>query len=171
MLRRPTPDDHPAYFQHYVDLVPEDDVLAVLEAQLDERRDLIGSLSEAQAGRRYEPGKWSIREIFGHLCDAERVFAYRALSLARGETVSMPGFDHDAWIGTAGHDGRSLASLEHEWAMTRHASLTLFASFDDEAWARTGTCNDKHTAVVSLPFLIAGHERHHVNVINSRYLT
>lgn len=168
--QRPQPDDHAPYFQRYVDLVPEEDVLAVLESQLDERRDLIAGLSEAQAGRRYEPGKWSIREIFGHLADTERVFAYRALSIARGETAPLPGFDEDAWVGRAGHDARTLASLEGEWALVRHATLTLLTALDDDAWGRRGMCNDLSTSVTSIPFVIAGHERHHLNVINSRYL-
>ncbi len=170
MLTRPAPTDHAEYFQPYVDLVPEDDVLRVLEAQLDERRELIGGLSETRAGFRYAPDKWSIREVLGHLSDCERVFAYRVLSIGRGETGSLPGFDHDAWISSARHDERTLASIETEWAMVRHATLTLLRSFDDTAWKQRGTCNGLATSARSIPYLIAGHERHHINVINSRYL-
>jgi hypothetical protein len=170
LLMRPAPDEYVPYYQAYIDQVPAGDVLALLESQIGETMEMLAGLSEKDAEFRYAPGKWSIKEIIGHLADAERVFSYRALRFARADVTPLPGFEQDDYIAPGGFDRRTLVDLLAEFEAVRLATVRLFRSFDDEALMRRGLANDSEVCVRAIAFIIAGHERHHVGVIAQRYL-
>lgn len=167
---RPAESEYNSYYQPYVREVPDGDLLSTLVTQRDSTSALLAGISDAGAGYRYADGKWSIREVFGHLADAERVFTYRALRIARGDATPLPGFDENAWMPFAGFDRRSLADVAAEFHSVREGSLALFRSFDAEAWLRIGTASAHPVSVRALAWILAGHERHHVRVIHERYL-
>jgi DinB family protein len=168
-IGRPQSDEVPAHFVGYLGKVPENDPVAVLATQIDATADLLRGLSETDALKRYAPGKWSIKEIVGHLADTERIMAYRALRIARGDETPLPGFDEKAYVPPAKFDARPLADLIAEFRTVRTASLALFKSFDADAWRRRGNASGKPISVRALGYVIPGHERHHVEILNTRY--
>ena len=166
----PQAGEYGSYYQRYIDLATEDDVVAALDAQSHETATLLGGISEEQSSHRYEPGKWSIKQIVGHMADGERIFAYRALSIARGETQPLPGFDQDPYVANAGSDDRSIADLAEELATVRRANVMMFRAFSEEAWRRVGTASDNPISVRAIAFIMLGHERHHLRILRERYL-
>jgi len=166
---RPESDEIPAHFVGYIGRVPESDPVAVLAAQIDVTAALFRGLSETDALKRYAPGKWSVKEIVGHLADTERIMAYRALRIARGDETPLPGFDENAYVPPAKFDARPLSDLVAELRTTRAATLALFRSFDDDAWRRRGTASGKPVSVRAIGYMIPGHERHHVEILKTRY--
>lgn len=168
--RRPDSTEYDAYYTDYVAKVESDRVLDVLEAQLDETRGLLGELDDAAGNGRYAPGKWSLKEVLGHLIDSERVFAYRALAIARGDRASLPGMDQDDYVAAAGFDRRPLAELVEEFEHVRRSTLALLSGLDDDAWGRSGIANGVSVTVRALAFIIAGHQAHHLGVVRDRYL-
>lgn len=169
-IPRPQADECNAYFGGYVARVVEDDVIGLLEQQMAERRALLGGLDDGRALHRYAPGKWSLKEVLGHLLDCERVFAYRALSAARGDPAPLPGFEQDDWITTAHFDALPLGSLLDDLDDTRRATLALYRGFDEAALARRAMANGTPVTPRALVWILAGHERHHMDVIRQRYL-
>ena len=167
---RPEPGEYAPYFEKYVSLVPSGDVVEILERQLEATLALLGGLGEERAGARYEPGKWSVKELVGHLVDAERVFAYRALHFARGDQTPLPGFEQDDYVRGGNFDARTLKDLLEEFASVRRSTVALLRPLDEETWRRTGTANDNPFSVRALAHIIAGHELHHVNVLKTKYL-
>jgi len=167
---RPQPGEHAPYFSRYIDLVPEEAVVAALEAQGREIAALLSPLGEEKASFRYAPEKWSVKQVLGHVTDAERIFDYRLLSIARGETKSLPGFDENDYMRGANFDQRSFADLLDDFDATRRATLTLLRGLADEAWTRSGTANENKTSVRAIAYMVAGHARHHLGVLRSRYL-
>jgi hypothetical protein len=168
-MRRPDPQEIPGHFQGYVELVPDGDLLAHLERQGRATGELLQRAGEAKAGFAYAPGKWPVRRVLQHVIDGERLFCYRALCIARGEQASLPGFDENLYADNDGSDGRKLQDLLAEFAAVRAATLPLFRSFDAKAWERHGIANGKPTSVRALPWVLAGHELHHVGVLRERY--
>lgn len=169
-LRRPGANELPPYYQAYVELVPDGDILQQLEAQHRETVGLLESLDDVAARRRYAPGKWSIKEVVGHVMDTERVFGYRALAFSRGDATGLPGFEQDDWVAGAGFDDRDVRDLAAEFAVTRRATVALFRSLTPEQLDRRGEANGVTFSVRGIPFFLAGHERHHLAVIRERYL-
>lgn len=167
---RPAPDEYAPYYEKYTALVPEGDVVETLGRQLDETLALLAQIPETQADSRYAPGKWSVKELVGHLIDAERIFAYRALRIARGDQTPLPGFEQDDYIETANFGARTLAELAEEFDIVRRSTLRLFVYLDDAAWLRRGTASDAEVSVRALAYMIAGHETHHMNILRERYL-
>lgn len=167
--KRPHDDEFAPFYAGYVARVPEGDVLALLSEQGDETQRRLGGLSTDQALYRYAPGKWSVKEVLGHLADAERIFAYRALRIARGDETPLPGFDENLYVPAGNFDQRDLAHLLAELATVRAATLSLLRTLDDAAWRRRGLCNNHPVSVRALAFIVAGHELHHVNVLAERY--
>lgn len=155
----------------YIALVPNGSVIRTLERQRKEMKAFLAGIDEARAGHRYAAGKWSIRQVVGHVIDAERVFAYRALCLSRGEQNPQPGFDEKAWGGSSNADERTLAEIAKEYETVRRATVALFRSLSDAMWQRRGVANNDEVTVRALAWIIAGHERHHVKVLEERYLT
>jgi uncharacterized damage-inducible protein DinB len=170
MIPRPDASEHLPYYSKYVDRVPDGDLLQTLRDQLDETLALVRGLDESQGGHAYAPGKWSIRGVLNHVIDAERIFAYRALRIARGDGTPLESFDENAYAETANADARTLADLAEELEHVRRGNLLFFRSLDDEALARRGTASDAEVSVRALAWIIAGHERHHVALLRERYL-
>ncbi|MGE5802570.1 MAG: DinB family protein [Gemmatimonadota bacterium] len=169
IVGRPEPDEIPSHYVGYIKRVPEPDPVVVCASQIEETAALLRSVSETDAMYRYAPGKWSVKEVVGHLADTERIMSYRALRIARGDTTPLPSFDESAYVPVAKFDGRSLADLMGELRTVRAATLALLRTFDAEAWQRRGTASGKPVSVRALGFMIPGHERHHVEILKTRY--
>ena len=167
---RPEANEYPSYFEGYVSLVPAGDVLETLRRQTGDTLELLNGVEEARAGVAYAPGKWSLKEVVGHVVDSERVFAYRALCIARGETASLPGMNQDDYVRHANFNARRLADMIAEFQHVRMATLDLLHNLDEAAWLRRGVANENETSVRAIAHLIAGHEAHHVQIIRARYL-
>lgn len=170
MLGRPGPKEHANDFNKYINLVPGDDVISVLENQLDETVALLGGISEEQSLGRYEPGKWSMRQLLNHVNDAERIFLFRALWFARGFPDSLPGFDQDTGVAGAGADEMSWNGLVEEFRSVRQATITFFRNLPDDAWLRSGIANDNSATVRAIAYILAGHVTHHTEILKQRYL-
>ncbi len=168
-MKRPPAQEFAPPFAAYIDLVPDGDVITTLATQGLATRALLASCSEAQGEHRYAPGKWTVKRLLQHIVDGERMFCYRALCIARGETVSLPGFDEDAYAQNDGSDERSLAAIVGEFASVRAATLTLFEGILPDAARRIGTANGKPASPRALAWIIAGHELHHLRVLRERY--
>lgn len=161
--------EYGAFYAGYIGELHGDDPLAAMANQLGTTGGMLESLSEAQGAHRYAPGKWSVRELVGHLGDTERIMSYRALRIARGDTTPLPGFDENAFVAGANFEQRTLASLVREWQAVRRATIALFAGLDAAALARVGAVNDHPMSARALAHIIAGHERHHLRVLRERY--
>ena len=170
LTQRPTPAEYGDYFGRYVDQVPDGDVLAALEEQGAATQNLLASLDEKRGNYRYAEGKWSLKQVVGHLVDCERVFVYRALCFARGDAQPLPGFEQDDFVSVANFDARTLASLAEECDLVRRSSLALFESLEDAAWSRPGHASGADLTVRAVPWILAGHEIHHMGVLATRYL-
>ncbi len=167
--RRPAADEHPAYYTRYVEQVRVGKPPAVFGRQLAETFTLLEGLTEEQSLARYAPGKWSIKEVLGHLADSERILAMRALCIARGETAELPGFDENAYVAAAGFDARPWPALREELRRVREATIALFDGFDAAQLERRGRANQGEFTVRALGWIIAGHEAHHLGVLRERY--
>lgn len=168
-IGRPDSTEYASFYANYVANVTEDDVLAALEAQGRETAALLARTSEEKGAYRYEPDKWSVKQVLGHFVDAERIFAYRTLTFARGDTTSLPGFDQNPYVDNANFDDRPLASLAAEYAATRQSTVAMLRGLSDEAWQRRGNANNVPVSVRALAYITLGHERHHLNVLRERY--
>ena len=135
-LSKPNADEYASYYEKYVSLLPAGDIVATLRTQLDSTLALLGAIDETQAGGRYAPGKWSIKELIGHLIDSERVFAYRAMTFARNDQTPLPGFDQDPYVANGDFDSRTLADLADEFAHLRRCTALFFQSLSEAAWNR-----------------------------------
>ena len=169
--KRPQKGEYAGDYEKYIALVPSGDFLEILREQLADMKRLLAPLSEQQADFRYAPGKWSIKEVLGHISDGERIFAYRLLRIARGDKTSLSGFEQDDYIRTGNFRTRKLADLLEEFSAVREATVALVRSMDDTAWLRRGVVNQKEITATALAFLIAGHERHHRIILEERYLS
>ena len=169
MIPRPAASEYAPFYARYVDGVPDGDLPSILQAQLNQVLSFARGLSEERGGHRYAPGKWSIREVLGHMVDVERIFAYRALRIARGDATPLAGFEENAYVQAGRFDARTLADLAEEYEAVRRATLHLFRHLDDEALARSGTANGADVSVRALAWIIAGHERHHLGMLRGAY--
>jgi DinB superfamily len=167
---RPRPEEYDGYYDTYISEVTEGDLLETLGALRDGTAALLAGLTKAQADYRYAEGKWSLKEVICHVADAERIFSYRALRIARGDEMPLASFDEDIYVRTSGCSRRTLPDLARELRTVREATLALFASLDEAAWMRVGTASNKRISVRALGYIIAGHERHHIRVVRERYL-
>jgi hypothetical protein len=170
-IGKPAPTEYGAHFGRYINLIEDPDVIRVLESQLVTTRVLLESISEETSLMRYEPGKWSIRELVGHIADCERVFAYRALRFARNDKTELPGFDQDTFAANAGFHSLPMQEIRQEYESVRQSTLFLFKHLQPEAWTRRGVANQNESTVRALAFTIAGHELHHTGILKSRYLS
>ena len=168
-LVRPESSEYASFYAGYVARVPEADVLSVLQKQADEIRDLARALPAAKETFRYADGKWSIREVLGHLIDGERVFGYRAFCFSRGEQAPLPSFDENQYVAAAAADQVPLADLASEFAGVRASNLAFLRRLSAAEGARVGTASGKPISVRALAYIMAGHPRHHVAVLRERY--
>ena len=167
---RPEPGEYAPYYEKYVSLVPDADLVGTLERQGAETLALLRSLDEEKGRHRYEPGKWSVKQLVGHISDGERIFSYRALAFARGDAQPLPSMEQEEWMAGADCDARTLSDLADEFGTVRAATLHLLRHLPPEAWARRGTASDNEVTVRALAYIIAGHEAHHVRILRERYL-
>jgi uncharacterized damage-inducible protein DinB len=170
-MRRPDASEHAAYYSTYIDRVPDRAVLEVLAEAPAALARLLEPVGPDDEGFAYAPGKWSFREVLAHVLDTERVFAYRALHIARRDPAELPGMDQTVWAAAAGAERRSLADLLAEFADLRAADTRLFASFDEAALDRRGVASGFAVTVRALVFIAAGHELHHRAILAERYLS
>ena len=170
LIERPGSNEYAPFFAAYIALVPDGDVLSLLSAQVEETAALLAGLTETQARYRYAPGKWSVKDVVGHVADAERVFAYRALRFARNDKTPLSGFDENVFAAAANFDARPLAGIIEELRLVRRATMSLYRSFTPEMIARRGVSNEKELTVRALIYITAGHERHHVRMLQKKYL-
>ncbi len=168
--QRPEAADYNEYYRKYVDLVADGDIVATLSDQWAETEALLSSVPTEKEQYRYAPGKWSVREVVGHLIDVERLFAFRSLWIARAAEGEQWGMEQDEWVTTSKADARSLADLTAEWGTLRASNVQLFRSYDDEAWLRVGVASGVDVRVRALPWIIAGHELHHRGLLARDYL-
>ena len=168
ILDRPAPGEYGAYYGGYIASVPDGDLLALLERE--ETRALLGGITDEAARRRYARGKWSIKEVVGHIADTERVMSYRALRFGRGDPTPLPGFEQEDFVRGSASDGIPLATLLDDLSAVRRATLSLFRGFSEEALARQGTASGMPFTVRALATVITGHERHHMRILRERYL-
>ena len=167
---RPEVGEYAPAFADYVGRIAEDeDIVAALVTQLDHVLARLGRIPEARGDYRYAPEKWSIKEIVGHLSDTERVFAYRALRIGRGDSTPLPSFEDQAYVAEGRAGDRTLADLAAEWGDVRRATMALFRNLPAEAWQRRGTASDQPISVRALAYIIAGHVRHHLEILEARY--
>jgi hypothetical protein len=170
-MNRPLETEYAAYYQGYVDQVTEGDIMQVLRSELDDLDVLLGRVPAEKETYAYAEGKWTIREIVGHLIDGERVFGYRALCIARGEKQNLPGFDQNDYMLTAPYNAIELEDLLSEMRLVRLSNIAMFRSLDEEGWNRAGMANGNEVTVRAIAFIMGGHVRHHMNVLKERYLT
>ncbi len=169
-MLRPAADEYPASFADYVGRIAEaEDIVAALASQLDEVLARLSRIADARGDYRYAPEKWSIKEMVGHLSDTERVFAYRALRIGRGDATPLPSFDDQAYVAELRAGDRTLADLAAEWGDVRRATIALFRNLPAGAWHRRGIVSDHPVTVRALAYVIVGHVRHHLEVLEARY--
>jgi len=166
---RPAASEYAPFYHGYVEAVPDGDIVELLRSGGRELVEAIGRISEDRGGFRYGPEKWSIREVLGHLIDAERIFSYRALRVGRGDRTPLASFDENAYVKTAGSDARTIADLVRELAAVREATVLLFESLPDEAWGEQGVASGKDVSLRALAYITAGHARHHLRILRERY--
>lgn len=169
-MQRPKPNECAPFYQKYIDELGNGDIFAFLRSQLQEMRHLLQSIDDEKALHRYADGKWSIKEVVGHLIDAERVFSYRALCFARNDPGPLPGMEENDYVRFGLFDARPLIELTEEHHFLRSATIFMFKSFNQEVQMRRGIASSSEFTVRSLAWIIAGHERHHLNILKERYL-
>ena len=168
-MNRPQPDEYPVFFAGYIDAV-SDDVIVELERQTDAFPEFLRGLTEEKADFAYAEGKWTIKELIGHLIDTERIMAYRVMRIARNDATPLAGFDENDYVANAHFADRNLESLAEEFALLRRTNMYLIKSFNDEEINRTGTSNGNLISVRALIYIMAGHLNHHRRIIEERYL-
>lgn len=167
---RPDPAAYAPYTEAYVSKVPEGDVVRLLREQIARMSDMFGRMNDQQAAFRYGDDKWSLKQLLGHLTDTERVFVYRALRVARGDSTPVAGFDENEYVAQSNFDERSLADLLSEFVLNRKATIAFFSTLGEAAWPLKGSANEYIYSVRGVAFVIAGHLEHHLQIIEARYL-
>ncbi|MGB0887490.1 MAG: DinB family protein [Vicingaceae bacterium] len=159
------------YFSHYVNLAKDyDNVITALEFSHKRTNELLDLVTEEQGNFAYAEKKWSIKELLVHLIDTERIFCNRALRFARNDKTDLPGYDHDAFVPESRANERKLCEICKEYDLVRQATIALFKSFTDKMLEKNGTANGNHLTVLSIGFILSGHETHHINILEERYL-
>jgi len=168
-IARPQPGEYSPYYDRYLSLVADNDILSTLDEQRRQTLLVLSGRSEADGDFRYAPDKWSAKEVLGHVCDTERVFAYRALRIARADATPMEGFEQDDYVRNGPFAYRPLADLIEDYIAVRRATVSLLRSLDEAAWSRRGIANKNEVSVRGLAYIIAGHELHHRRILEQKY--
>ena len=168
--RRPTPAEYDSFYHGYISLVPEGDIIDTLREQREALQELIAAIPEDKSDYRYAPGKWTTREVVGHVVDAEWVFVSRALWFARAVPTPLPGMDQDEFMAGANFGDRPLTRLAEEHGNLRSAAILLFESFDEDIMDRAGVASGLEFTVRAIPHIVAGHAFHHMGTLEERYL-
>ncbi len=169
-LNRPQPGEYPDYYQTYMDQLPEGDLLDLLESQAMELQRLLQGMDDQRAEVAYAEGKWTIKELLQHLLDSERVFAYRALCISRREEASLPGYDENKYAINSKANHRLLSDMLEEYEHVRRSSILLIRSFTPDMLDNRGTANRRAVSLMSVIYIMAAHEVHHMNILQERYL-
>jgi uncharacterized damage-inducible protein DinB len=167
-IEKPLASEFNQFYSNYISKVPEVGPYVLMKDQIRPFEKL-RALSDKDAGYRYAEGKWTVRELLGHVCDTERLFTYRLLHIARGDQAPLAGMDEKAWNATAAHNGRRLQDIGDEMVAVRRATVKLVESLDPSALTRTGTANSYPISARALVWIIPGHAQHHINVLRERY--
>ena len=167
---RPAPDEYADFYRAYVAAVPDGDIIRILSDQLIETDLFLESIPADKIDYRYAPGKWTTREVVGHMVDTERLFSYRTFRFARGDKTPLAGLDQDLIMSGANFEARKMQSLRREFSHLRSATIALCADFDEEILGRTGTASDCSFTVRASIYIIAGHAIHHVRVLKDLYV-
>lgn len=170
-MNRPSKNEYAEYYERYVSLVEEADIIAAMQSQLNEAEQLFAEITEEKSHYAYAGDKWTIKELLGHLTDGERIFAYRALRISRADETPMEGFEQDGYIENSNFNAMKLADLIEEFALSRKANLILFKNLSENAWLRTGTASDSAVSVRALAYIMVGHISHHIKILRERYLS
>lgn len=165
----PEPSEYAAYYRKYVSLVPHGDIVSILSDQLDRMNTMLFPMDDDEASVPYAPGKWTTKQVLGHITDAERVFSYRALRIARGDKTPLASFEQDDYVANGHFDSLSLTELLQEYAAVRRATMLLFRHLPAEASTRRGTASNNEVTVRALAYIIAGHDEHHYRILCERY--
>ena len=168
-IARPQPDEYAPYYGRYISLVPGEDILGTLDQQRRQSMMLLSGRNENDGEFRYAPDKWSAKEVLGHICDTERVFAYRALRISRADATPLEGFEQDDYVRNGPFAHRPLTDLVEEFIAVRRATLSLLRNLDEAAWMRRGTANKNEVSVRGIAYIIAGHELHHRRILEEKY--
>jgi len=169
VIGKPQSDEYVPYYENYIALIPDGDILGALEKQSPETAALLSARKEAEGDLCYLPGKWSVKEVLGHVIDSERVFSYRALRIARNDKTPIEGFEQDDYVKYGPFGECTLAALVEEFKSVRRATLSLFQGLDEVAWARRGVANKNQVSVRAIAYIIAGHELHHRRILQEKY--
>jgi hypothetical protein len=169
-LTQPASEEYPDFYKDYIARVIDKDILKYLDKQKDDMIFLLHQIPELKMDYRYSPEKWNIKEILNHIIDTERIFAYRALSIARGDTTSLPGFDQDSYVNHSNAVNLTKEKLVREFETLRISNLIMFKNFDTMMWNRKGYANSLPISTRAIPFIIAGHLQHHKSIIQGKYL-
>jgi hypothetical protein len=169
VIARPEPGEYAPYYDRYISLVPGSDILTTLDEQRRQTMLLLCGRDDEEGDFRYSPDKWSAKEVLGHVCDTERVFAYRALRIARGDRTPMEGFEQDDYVRNGPFARAPLAELVEDYIAVRRATLTLLRNLEESAWTRSGVANKNEVSVRALAYIIAGHELHHRRILEAKY--
>ncbi len=168
-IARPQSGEYAPYYDRYVSLVTDNDILTTLDEQRRQMMLALSGRSEADGDFRYSPDKWSAKEVLGHVCDTERVFAYRALRIARADATPMEGFEQDDYVRNGPFAYRPLPDLIEDYIAVRRATLSLLRNLNETAWSRRGIANKNEVSVRGLAYIIAGHELHHRRILEEKY--
>ena len=168
-MTRPDASEHAPYYGKYIALVPETDVIGAMESQLSATLGHLRALPSGSGKKRYAPGKWSVCEVVGHMIDTERVFSQRALFFARSAPGALPGMEQDDWNKASAYDAADLGELIAEFEHTRKSNMLMFTHLSPEAWSRRGVGSGVEFTVRALAYIIVGHERHHIEILRTRY--
>lgn len=169
-MQKPNTNEYAAYHQKYIDLVPEGNILEILDKQQEMVLAFFKNISEEKSLYRYAPEKWSVREVLGHIVDGERIFAYRALRFSRNDKTNLPSFEENEFVRQSNYNDIPLPDLVDQFWTLRNTNLAMLKNFSDEMWMRTGSANNNIISVRAVAFLMAGHLIHHLNVLRERYL-
>ncbi len=171
MIARPEPGEYAPYYDRYISLIAGTDILGTLDAQRRQMMLLLSGRDESDGDFRYAPEKWSAKEVLGHVCDTERIFAYRALRIARGDQTPMASFEQDDYVKNGPFAREPLAEIVEDYIAVRRATLTLLRNLDEAAWMRRGVANKNEVSVRALAYMIAGHEVHHRRILEEKYFS
>ncbi len=167
---RPNKGDYPEYAQKYIDLIDGDDIIWILHQTSKEMSDVINSFPQSKGDYSYAEEKWTIKQVIGHLSDTDRIFAYRALAIARGESQPLPSFDQDLYVERGNFNSKNLAEISYEYRLTRESNLLLYRSFDKSVYQNRGIAAGSEVTLLGILFMVAGHQKHHMNILKEKYL-
>lgn len=168
---KPESGEYAPYYDRYISRVPPGDILTILEEQMENTMGFCADIDEEKAGYRYGEGKWSLKEVVGHIVDTERILAYRAFRFARKDETPLPGFEQDDYVKHSNYRERTLQNILKEFRAVRNSTIALFGNFDDAVWTYQGVASGFNISVRALAYILAGHELHHRKILEERYLS